>query len=172
MALGWPIVPRCSRLRSCSLPLFYFCGASQRISVFGPDPMLYKILREVARVALHWYYRDILVQGVERIPRRGPVLVVANHPNALVDALLIGTSIPRRVLLTAKATLFDQPLGRPVFAPISQPTQRPWLNGEASENSVVKFIILRIVTCPTKWLKFIAGWCPSPIKTQRKTLAN
>ena len=72
--------------------------------------MLYEILREVARVALHWYYRDILVQGAERIPRRGPVLVVANHPNALVDALLIGTSIPRRVLLTAKATLFDQPL--------------------------------------------------------------
>ena len=77
--------------------------------------MLYKILREVARVALHWYYRDILVQGVERIPRRGPVLVVANHPNALVDALLIGTSIPRRVLLTAKATLFDQPVLAPLL---------------------------------------------------------
>ena len=77
--------------------------------------MLYKILREVARVALHWYYRDILVQGAERIPRRGPVLVVANHPNALVDALLIGTSIPRRVLLTAKATLFDQPVLAPLL---------------------------------------------------------
>ena len=77
--------------------------------------MLYKILREVARVALHWYYRDILVQGEERIPRRGPVLVVANHPNALVDALLIGTSIPRRVLLTAKATLFDQPVLAPLL---------------------------------------------------------
>ncbi len=77
--------------------------------------MLYEILREVARVALHWYYRDILVQGAERIPRRGPVLVVANHPNALVDALLIGTSIPRRVLLTAKATLFDQPLLAPLL---------------------------------------------------------
>src|SRR5262249_22061061 len=32
---------------------------------------------------------------------------VVNHPNALVDALLVGWAMPRRVVLTAKATLFD-----------------------------------------------------------------
>lgn len=72
--------------------------------------MLYATLRAAARVALQWYYADVIVQGRNRIPERGPLLVVANHPNALVDALLVGTIVERRVLLTAKATLFEHPL--------------------------------------------------------------
>lgn len=69
--------------------------------------MLYQTLRAAARVALHWYYSDVIVQGRDRIPSRGPLLVVANHPNALVDALLVVATVDRRVLLTAKATLFE-----------------------------------------------------------------
>jgi 1-acyl-sn-glycerol-3-phosphate acyltransferase len=37
------------------------------------------------------------------------LLIVANHPNALIDPLLVGTTLSRRVLLTAKATLFENP---------------------------------------------------------------
>ena len=72
--------------------------------------MLYETLRAAARVALRWYYGDVIVQGRERIPTDGPVLVVANHPNALVDAMLVATSIRRRILITAKATLFEHSL--------------------------------------------------------------
>jgi glycerol-3-phosphate O-acyltransferase/dihydroxyacetone phosphate acyltransferase len=72
--------------------------------------LLYRSLRAGARVALHWYYGDLLVQGLERVPATGPLLVVANHPNALVDAMLVAVTLRRRVLLTAKATLFDHPL--------------------------------------------------------------
>ena len=71
--------------------------------------MLYQLLRATAAIALRWYYADVDVQGRERVPEHGPVLVLANHPNALIDPLLIGTALPRRVLLTAKATLFEQP---------------------------------------------------------------
>lgn len=71
--------------------------------------MLYQVLRAAADVALRWYYADVVVQGAERIPASGPLLVVSNHPNALVDALLVCTTLERRVLLTAKATLFEQP---------------------------------------------------------------
>ena len=69
--------------------------------------MLYELLRGTAAIALRWYYADIAVQGRERVPSDGPLLVVANHPNALIDPLLVGTTLPRRVLLTAKATLFE-----------------------------------------------------------------
>ena len=72
---------------------------------------MYALLRALAGVALRWFYRSIQVDGRERIPRRGPVLFVVNHPNALVDAMLVGWAVPRRVLLTAKATLFGNPLG-------------------------------------------------------------
>lgn len=71
--------------------------------------MLYQLLRHTAAIALRWYYADVAVQGRERIPRSGPVLILANHPNALIDPLLVGTTIDRHVLLTAKATLFERP---------------------------------------------------------------
>lgn len=71
--------------------------------------MLYRALRRVAHIALGWYYADVVVQGREHLPPAGPVLLVANHPNALVDAMTVAVAVPRRVVLTAKATLFDQP---------------------------------------------------------------
>jgi glycerol-3-phosphate O-acyltransferase / dihydroxyacetone phosphate acyltransferase len=69
--------------------------------------MLYRLLRVIATIALRWYYGEVAVQGAERAPRAGPLLIVANHPNALIDPLLVGTTLSRRVLLTAKATLFE-----------------------------------------------------------------
>jgi 1-acyl-sn-glycerol-3-phosphate acyltransferase len=74
--------------------------------------MPYRALRALARVALRWFYRDIEVVGIERVPATGPVLIASNHPNALADALVIGTSLRRPVTLTAKATLFDRPVAR------------------------------------------------------------
>lgn len=77
--------------------------------------MLYRILRAAATVALRWYYGDIIVQGGGRIPQRGPLIIASNHPNALVDALLVSTTLQRRVRLTAKATLFEHPLLAPLL---------------------------------------------------------
>lgn len=71
--------------------------------------MLYEIFRATAGIALRWYYADVVVQGRERVPHDGPLVLVANHPNALIDPLLVGTTLRRRVLLTAKATLFTSP---------------------------------------------------------------
>lgn len=73
-------------------------------------PVLYSLLRPVARIALSWYYRSVEVVGLERIPRDGPVLLAGNHPNALMDALVIGVLVPRPVRLLAKSTLFRNPL--------------------------------------------------------------
>ena len=72
--------------------------------------MIYSLLRAIAGIALRWYYRRIDVEGLERLPRRAPVILAVNHPNALVDALVVAWSVPRRVILTAKATLFQNPI--------------------------------------------------------------
>lgn len=71
---------------------------------------MYALLRRLAGVALRWYYRDVRVVGLDRVPRGVPLLVAPNHPNALVDALLVGWLLPRRLLITAKATLFTNPV--------------------------------------------------------------
>ncbi len=72
---------------------------------------MYALLRVLARLALRWYYRDIDVEGLEHLPSRRPLLLAVNHPNALVDALLVGCIVPRRVMITAKSTLFANPIG-------------------------------------------------------------
>jgi 1-acyl-sn-glycerol-3-phosphate acyltransferase len=74
--------------------------------------VLYPILRALAWISLRWYYRSIEVVGRERVPATGPVLLAANHNNALVDALIVATSLKRQVRLTAKATLLDHPITR------------------------------------------------------------
>ncbi len=72
------------------------------------------VQRAVMRLAVRWYYRDVEVEGLERIPGTGAVILAANHNNALVDALVIGSRIEREVRLTAKATLLENPLTRVV----------------------------------------------------------
>ena len=46
------------------------------------------------------------VIGRENVPRRGPLIVVANHLN-LADPPLLGASIPRRIYFMAKEELFS-----------------------------------------------------------------
>lgn len=62
------------------------------------------------RVAFRLYFRAIHVEGAERFPRQGPVLLVANHPNSLVDPALLATCLPRPIHFGAKHTLFTGPL--------------------------------------------------------------
>ena len=69
--------------------------------------MIYGLFRWLTGIALHWFYSNIQVVGRERVPTEGPVLLAASHHNALLDPLIAGWIIPRRLTLTAKATLMD-----------------------------------------------------------------
>jgi 1-acyl-sn-glycerol-3-phosphate acyltransferase len=71
--------------------------------------MTYRIIKWITGIALHWFYRDIRIVGRDQIPLSGPLLVAVNHQNALVDSLIVGWVIPRRIAMTAKATLVDNP---------------------------------------------------------------
>ena len=72
--------------------------------------MIYALLKWITGIALHWFYRDIRVVDREQIPRDGPLLIAVNHQNALVDSLIAGWVVPRKIAMTAKATLLDNPL--------------------------------------------------------------
>jgi 1-acyl-sn-glycerol-3-phosphate acyltransferase len=56
------------------------------------------------------FYRRVDVIGAERIPASGPLIVAANHHNALVDGVLLLSTLPRRLVSVAKAPLFSNPL--------------------------------------------------------------
>jgi 1-acyl-sn-glycerol-3-phosphate acyltransferase len=61
--------------------------------------------------AVRLYYR-IAVDG-GRVPTTGPVLLVANHPNSLLDAAMVALAARRPVRFLAKSTLFDDPTVAP-----------------------------------------------------------
>ena len=69
-----------------------------------------RILRLLFRQALRIFFRRIELEGVERVPASGPVIFVVNHPNSLVDPLLLLCFAPRRVSFLAKAPLFKMPV--------------------------------------------------------------
>lgn len=66
--------------------------------------------RKLVRALVKFYYPRIEVTGAERIPQSGPVLLASNHPNSLIDPVLLGIAARRPVRLMAKAPLFDIPL--------------------------------------------------------------
>jgi glycerol-3-phosphate O-acyltransferase/dihydroxyacetone phosphate acyltransferase len=67
-------------------------------------------LAVVARVALHVFFRQVEVVGGERLQGKGPMLIVANHENNLVDPILILGLSGRRPRFLAKSTLWSHPV--------------------------------------------------------------
>ncbi|MEO8587421.1 MAG: 1-acyl-sn-glycerol-3-phosphate acyltransferase [Acidobacteriota bacterium] len=69
-------------------------------------------LVRIVRLVVGLFYRRIEVADLENVPRQGPVLFVANHPNGLVDPMVILRALPRPVVFVAKSTLWKIPLLR------------------------------------------------------------
>lgn len=73
---------------------------------FSPGHLLRTCVRGLVRV----YYPLVMVTGREKIPATGPVLLVANHANSLIDPVMLGIAAHRPVSFLAKAPLFDIPI--------------------------------------------------------------
>jgi len=68
--------------------------------------MLYSILKLIATASVRTFFRRISSQNVDHIPTKGPVIFVCNHPNTMIDPLLVGISCKRKLFFFAKSTLF------------------------------------------------------------------
>ena len=67
-------------------------------------------LRRLLALVLRIFFRRIEVSGSERVPAKGPVLFVLNHPNGLIDPAFLVCLAPRPVSFLAKAPLFRMPV--------------------------------------------------------------
>jgi len=77
--------------------------------------VLDRAARALARVLLAVFFRSTEVEGLERVPADGPVLFVANHGNALIDALVLVALLPRLPRFLAKHTLWQNPAVWPLL---------------------------------------------------------
>ena len=92
----------------------------------------------VSAAAARIYYR-LTIAGV-RVPHAGPVLLVANHPNSLLDPVLVAAAARRPVRFLAKAPLFtDRKVGWLIRASGAIPVYRRVDNPEAMDGNVDTF---------------------------------
>ena len=67
------------------------------------------ILRLLVKIALHFYFKRIRVSGKQHIPKGKPVILVANHQNALIDPLLLATHTRLNPWFLTRAAVFVNP---------------------------------------------------------------
>lgn len=64
----------------------------------------------LVRFLVGLFFRRVEVTGVERVPKTGGGILIAWHPNGLVDPALIISGFPRRVVFGARHGLFSWPI--------------------------------------------------------------
>ncbi|MES2588298.1 MAG: lysophospholipid acyltransferase family protein [Bacteroidota bacterium] len=77
--------------------------------------MLYYILKAIVSIGIRLYYREIKVINKKNLPEKGPCIYIANHPNTLMDAWIIGFVAKEPIYFMAKASLFSSPLKRKIL---------------------------------------------------------
>jgi glycerol-3-phosphate O-acyltransferase/dihydroxyacetone phosphate acyltransferase len=72
--------------------------------------MIRPILERAICLLVRVFFRRLEVSGQEHVPATGPVLFVLNHPNALVDPVVLLCRAGRPVAFLAKEPLFRTPV--------------------------------------------------------------
>jgi 1-acyl-sn-glycerol-3-phosphate acyltransferase len=58
------------------------------------------------------FFKKIKVSNISSIPRKGPVMILANHPSTFMDPIVISTILNRKVFYLAKGELFKSKFSR------------------------------------------------------------
>lgn len=77
--------------------------------------MLYRLLQGIIWLGIRIYYREIKVVNRFYLEQTGPVIIIANHPNTLMDAWIMAYINRRKVHFVAKSTFFNSPIKRKIL---------------------------------------------------------
>jgi len=77
--------------------------------------MLYHFLKYLSFFLVYVFYRRIHVEHKERVPKKGPVILAANHPNTMMDPLLVALLSGRNPHFLGKSTLFNSAIAKRFF---------------------------------------------------------
>ncbi len=69
--------------------------------------MIYAFIKVLVRISTAIFFKRIVVVGRAYMPERGPAIIVANHPNTLMDPLLVALLAEQRIGFVANAGLFS-----------------------------------------------------------------
>ncbi len=70
--------------------------------------MLYQSLKLFIQLAFFFFYKKIHVKNKELLQTKGPLLLTVNHPNALLDALIIGLLFNQPIHFLTRGDAFNK----------------------------------------------------------------
>jgi 1-acyl-sn-glycerol-3-phosphate acyltransferase len=76
---------------------------------------LYSSTQRFLRFGFWFFYRKVEIRHIDRFPATGPVMIVSNHPNSFMDALVIGAYLPRPTNFLARGDAFKNPVLAKLF---------------------------------------------------------
>lgn len=74
-----------------------------------------RALRALSFNLIRLFYPRIEIKGREHLPTNRPIVFVLNHPNGLMDSLVLTAALKRPLSFLGKSTLFGNPLGKAVM---------------------------------------------------------
>lgn len=77
--------------------------------------MLYRFIRFMVSLSLHFYCKRIGWEGYENIPKDKPVLFTPTHSNSFFDALFMAAALPKSVYCLARGDAFRKPLANKIL---------------------------------------------------------
>lgn len=77
--------------------------------------MFYSILRLFVRLGLKWYAPGLKATNRQLAPYSYPTIVVANHPNSFLDALVIAAYAPVKICFLTRGDIFKHPVANVVL---------------------------------------------------------
>lgn len=79
----------------------------------------YLFIRFYIKIGIFFYTKKIKSVGKENIPKKGAVLFVVNHPNGLIDPLMVTTNTPRITHYLVRAASFKNPFIKKLLASLN-----------------------------------------------------
>jgi bile acid:Na+ symporter, BASS family len=71
------------------------------------------------KTGLFFYTKKIKIVGKENIPKKGAVLFAVNHPNGLLDPLIVTTNTSRTTHYLVRAAIFKKPIVKKFLATLN-----------------------------------------------------
>ncbi len=103
-------------------------------------PLLYRITRSFVRAIATVYFRKLEISGRRNVEGDGPIIVAANHPQSITDALILGLATGRMLHYLAHSGLFKSPWKRALLSKSGViPVYRAHEVADASDKNVAMF---------------------------------
>lgn len=80
------------------------------VMIHRQGSFLVRLIHFVFGVLASIFFRRIELFNSENLPKKSGLIFVSNHPNALIDPLLLFVALPRNIAFLAKSTLFKMPV--------------------------------------------------------------